>query len=67
MLAGLKLPPGFSVRINYDPDKAPLSATVTAFREGKWLGETMMAPEQFAEPGQLQRIVDFLTKRGVRG
>jgi hypothetical protein len=59
------LPPGYSLRIDYDPEKAPVSLTVSVFRDGQWIGAANVNP-QTARQGQLQEVVDVLTKRSAR-
>jgi hypothetical protein len=59
------LPPGYSIRIDYDPDKAPVSLTVSVFRDGRWVGAANVSPRA-ARAGQLQQAVDLLTERRVR-
>jgi hypothetical protein len=59
------LPPGYSIRIDYDPDKAPVSLTVAVFRDGRWIGAANVSPRA-AREGQLQEVVDLLTERRVR-
>jgi hypothetical protein len=66
VLADLHLPPGCTVRVELDPGKALAGATVTAFREGQWIGELSVSPTMLDKPGELQRVTDMLTKRGVR-
>jgi hypothetical protein len=59
------LPPGYSLRIDYDPDRAPVSLTVSVFRDGQWVGAANVNPLA-ARQGQLQEVVDVLTKRSAR-
>lgn len=66
MLSRLTLPPGFTARIDYDPDQAPMSATLSVHRHGVWIGETTVAAERLDNHEELQAIVDTLTKRGIR-
>jgi len=66
MLSRLHLPPGFSIRIDYDPDQGPMDATVTVFRGGAWVGEITVPAARLEKPDAAQEIVDQLTKRGVR-
>ena len=66
VLADLVLPPDYTVRIELDPDKGLMCATVTVFHDGTWVGEVGAMPSYLELPGKLQDIVDHLTKRGVR-
>lgn len=65
MATEIILPPGFSLRIDYDPDRAPMSLLVSVFHDGEWVGEAHVNPRA-AHEGQLQEVVDALTKRSAR-
>jgi hypothetical protein len=62
------LPPGYTLRAQdaVAPDDALVGATVTAYRGEQWIGEVSVSQAMLDVPGELQRIADMLTKRGVR-
>lgn len=73
----LILPPGYACRIDINPDAAPYAVTVTVtvfyggrgdmtFAERWWVGEITTSLTLLDAPGALQKILDGLTKRGVR-
>lgn len=66
MLSRLVLPPGYAVRIDYDPDVGPANATLTVLRGGEWVGEVTVPAARLDHQDDLQDIVDGLTKRGLR-
>lgn len=66
MLSRIALPPGFTVRIDYDLDQAPLDVTVRVHRQGVWIGEVTAAAERLANTEELQAMVDTLTRRRAR-
>ena len=72
MRSHVLLPPGDSLCIQWNPDPEStgvgdaVSATVSAYRGDRWLGEVSVAPSLIEQPDELQRIADMLTKRGVR-
>jgi hypothetical protein len=59
------LPPGCSVRIDYDPDRGQSSLTVRAFRDGAWVGSAHLSPRLAHRDKGLQRVIDVLTRRGA--
>jgi len=67
MLSALIVPPGFSVRLDYEPDKPEVMNVSVTVSQGKtWLGVIVSSARTIEEPGSLQAIVDDLTGRGVR-
>jgi hypothetical protein len=66
VLADLVLPPGCRIRIDFVPDECPPNVMVTLFRGDHWLGEVSASAARVSDPGELQQIVDRVTKRGVR-
>ena len=66
VLADLILPPGCRIRFDFEPDRVPPNVTITLFRGDHWLGEVSATAARVSDPGELQHIIDQVTKRGAR-
>lgn len=66
MLSRLILPPGFTVRIDYDPALGRRDATFIVSKNGAWVGGLTVPVARLDHPDDLEEFADQLMKRGIR-
>jgi hypothetical protein len=60
MFDRLSLPPGWTIRIDYDPDAGPLSVAISFGPAAKHEATLRVAPDRIPSAEALQRLIDAL-------
>ena len=59
------LPPGFALRIDYDPESSPASLLITAYRDDAPVGQAHLDPREVGHRLRLEVDADDVTARGA--